>query len=170
MPFHQLSAITGKEEIAILHTSTTAMMMIFNPCEFRTNEEFTKETTVVEMQVENKHESRNRKALSWITRRRWREVPSRKRSAITSAVSSYKSMAHVNIPQIFLNSQTSFNIAICLVGWQTVCCGSQTQNAWPIKTMGSTRNKITTTMRGRLRCSGLIRTMVRRIERRASLS
>jgi len=69
-------------------TSTTEIMMIFTSFEMRMNEEFTMETTVVKTQVENKHESRNRKALSWITRKRWREVASRMKSAITSAVSS----------------------------------------------------------------------------------
>ena len=84
-----VSDFFGKEEIANLRTSTTAMMIIFIPPELMMNEEFTKETAVVQTQVENKHESRNRKALSWITRKRWREVPSRKTSATTSAVSSY---------------------------------------------------------------------------------
>ena len=55
----------------------------------RMNEEFTKETAVVKTQVENKHESRNRKALSWIIWKRWREEASRMTSAITSAASSY---------------------------------------------------------------------------------
>jgi hypothetical protein len=57
------------------------------------NEEFTSETAEVITQVENKHESRNRIALSWITRKRRREDASRMRSANTSAVSGqYKSL------------------------------------------------------------------------------
>ena len=43
------------------------MMTIFVPSDLRMNKEFTMETTVVNTQVENKHESRNCKALSWIT-------------------------------------------------------------------------------------------------------
>ena len=74
----------------ILRTSTTAIMITFCPRELRMNEESTEETMVVITQVENKHESRNRKTLSWIKTKSWREVPSRKRSAITSAVSSHK--------------------------------------------------------------------------------
>ena len=57
------------------------------------NEEFTKEMAVVQTQVENKHESRNRKALSWSTRKRWKEDASRITSAITSAANdSYELM------------------------------------------------------------------------------
>ena len=56
------------------------------PSDLRMNKEFTIETTVVRTQVENKHESRNRNALSWITTKRCREVASSKRSAIISAV------------------------------------------------------------------------------------
>ena len=93
----QLSAITGKKKEAIYVTSMTAIMMTFIPFELRMNEESTMETTVVKTQVENKHESRIRRALSWITRKRWREVASRKRSAITSAVRSYIWMAMVDI-------------------------------------------------------------------------
>jgi hypothetical protein len=78
--------MTGKKKEAIYVTSTTAIMMTFIPCELRMNEESTTEMTVVKIQVENKHESRNRKALSWITRKRWREAASRNTSAITSAV------------------------------------------------------------------------------------
>ena len=98
----QLSAVRGKEEIAILRTSTTAIMMTFNPPELRMNEEFTKEMADVKIQVENKHESRIRRALSWITRKRWREVASRKRSAITSAVSRYKWMTMSMYLRFFL--------------------------------------------------------------------
>jgi hypothetical protein len=86
----QLSAITGKMKIVIKITSTTAIMMIFIPPELRMNEEFTKETADVKTQVENKHESRNRKALSWIIRKRWREYASKMMSAIKSAASSYE--------------------------------------------------------------------------------
>jgi hypothetical protein len=82
----KLSAITGMSKIAIYVTSTTATTTTFKPSEWRMNEEFTKETAVVKTQVENKHESRNRKVLSWITWKRWREVASRNTSAITSAV------------------------------------------------------------------------------------
>ena len=164
----QLSAITGKRKIEIYFTSTTAIMTTFVPFEVRINEESTMETTVVKTQVENKHESRNRKALSWIIRKRWREVASRKRSAITSAVSNYIWMAMVDNPR-FSYSQVSLNMAICWPGRQVTCCGPQTQNAWPIKIVGSTMNKTTTTKRGRLCCLGLIRMMVRRIERRANL-
>ena len=96
----QLSAITGKKRITINVTSTTAIMMTFFFPEWRMNEESTMETMVVKTQVENKHESRNRKALFWITRKRLREAASRKRSAITSAVSSYKLMAMVDISGI----------------------------------------------------------------------
>ena len=64
--------------------------MTFIPPEQRMNEESTMETTDVKRQVENRHESRNRRVLSWITRKEWREVASRMRSAITSAVSSCK--------------------------------------------------------------------------------
>ena len=63
-------------------------MITFVPSDLRMNKEFIMETTLVKTQVENKHESRNRKALSWITRKRFREVASRKRSAITSATCS----------------------------------------------------------------------------------
>ena len=142
------------------------MTMSFIPPELMMNVEFTKETVLVRTQVENKHESRNRKALSWITRKRWREVPSRERSAITSAVSSYAClwMAIVDISGFFY-SQTSLDTAICLDDWQmaksTAFCGLQTQYIWPIKTKGSTMNKITMAKRCRFRCSGLIRMMVR---------
>jgi hypothetical protein len=64
-------------------------MMIFIPFEESLesmNEESTMDTIVVKTHVENKHESRNRKILSWITRKKCREVASRKRSAITSAI------------------------------------------------------------------------------------
>ena len=60
--------------------------------DLRMNEEFTMETMVVRIQVENKLESRNRKALSWSTQKRRREVASRNRSAITSAASNYRKM------------------------------------------------------------------------------
>jgi hypothetical protein len=146
-----------------------AVIVTFVPPELRMNEEFTKETTVVRTHVENKHESRNRKALSWIRRKRWREVASRKRSAITSAVSSYKLIIGDGRYLKFFYLQISFAMAICWLGWQRVCCGSQTQNVWPIKIAGSTMNMITTAKKGRFRCMGLIRMMVRRIERRASL-
>ena len=69
--------------------------MIFKPSDLRMNKEFTMETMVVKTQVENKHESRNRKILSWITRKKCREVASRKRSAITSAICSYKAMVDI---------------------------------------------------------------------------
>jgi hypothetical protein len=84
----QLSAITGKMKIVIYITSTIAIMMTFIPPELRMNEEFTKETAVVKTQVENKHESRNRKALSWSIKKRWREDASRITSAITSAANN----------------------------------------------------------------------------------
>ena len=61
-------------------------MATFTPSEIRMKEQFMMETTVVMTQVENKHRSLNRKVLSWITRKRWREVISRKRSAIISAI------------------------------------------------------------------------------------
>jgi hypothetical protein len=61
-------------------------MTIFVPSDLRMNREFTIETMLVKTQVENKHESRNRKALSWIKRKRFREVASRRKSAITSAI------------------------------------------------------------------------------------
>jgi hypothetical protein len=90
----QLSAITGKMRIAIYVTSTMAIMMTFIPPPklrpLRMKEEFTKETAVVKTQVENKHESRHRKALSWIIWKRWREDASKMMSAITSAASSYE--------------------------------------------------------------------------------
>ena len=63
--------------------------------DLRMNEEFTMETMVVRIQVENKLESRNRKDLSWSTRKRRREVASRNMSAITSAVSNYRKMNDV---------------------------------------------------------------------------
>jgi hypothetical protein len=66
----QSSAITEKVKITIYVTSTIAIMMTFIPPEVRMNEESTMETTVVKTQVENKHESRNRKVLSWIIRKR----------------------------------------------------------------------------------------------------
>lgn len=84
----QLSAITGKKKIVIYVTSTIATTMTFVPFELRMNEESTMETMVVKTQVENKQESRNRKILSWITRKKCREVASKKRSAITSAICS----------------------------------------------------------------------------------
>ena len=157
-------------KVTIYITSTTAISIALIPSELKMNEEFTMEMMDVRTQVENKHESRNRKALSWITRKRWREVASRKKSAITSAVNSFKWMAMVDISGFY--SQTNLTMAICRFNWQRVCCGSQTQNTWPIKTAGSTRNKTTMAERGRLCCFklGLIRMIVRRIERRASLS
>ena len=112
----QMSAITGKKTIVIYVTSTAEIMTTFVSFESRTNEEFTKETAVVKTQVENKHESRNRKALFWITRKRWREVASRKRSAITSAVSSYENEWQWSISQGFFYSQTSLNMALCWLG------------------------------------------------------
>ena len=147
-------------------------MVTFSPFELRMNEQFTMEMMVVMTQVENKHERRNRKAFSWIIRKRWREVASRKRSAIISAVSSYiytLMNGEWSISQVFY-SQTSRNMAICLLGSQRFFCGAQTQNTWLIKRAGSTVNKITTAKRSRFCSSGLIRMMVRRIERRESLS
>jgi hypothetical protein len=63
-------------------------MITFIPPEQRMNVESTMETMDVKTQVENKNESRHLKVLSWITRKRWREAARRKRSAITSAISS----------------------------------------------------------------------------------
>lgn len=68
-----------------LLTSTTAITTTSNPCELRMNVEFTRERAVVRTQVENKHESLIRKALSWITMKSRREDVSRTRSANTSA-------------------------------------------------------------------------------------
>ena len=76
--------------------------MIAIKSDLRMNEEFTMETTVVRIQVENKLEIRNRKALSWITRNRRREVASRNRSAITSAVSSYRKMNGDGLSHFFI--------------------------------------------------------------------
>jgi hypothetical protein len=90
--------------------------------DLRMNEEFTMETMVVRIQVENKLESRNRKALSWITRKRRREVASRNRSAITSTVSNYRIVnGDGRYLKFFQNSQTSLSIAICWLGRQKVC-------------------------------------------------
>ena len=145
-------------------------MMTFSPAEVRRNKEFKRETVVVITQVENKHESRNRKASSRITRKSRREDVSRRRSANTSAVSGhYKSLA---ISISVVNSQTSLNMAICLVSalvWVRGC-NLQVQNIWPIRSPSSIENTTKMTKRCRLRSMGPIRMMVRRMERRANLS
>lgn len=157
-----------------IHTSTRAIKTTFSPFELRINEEFTRETAVVITQVENKQDSRNRKALSWIARKSSREVTSRTKSAITSAAKYIGDKHRYLIYQISAYSQIILNMATCFVGIQMmsprVRCGSQTQNAWPIRTPNSNKKRITIGKRCRLRLSLPSRISVRRIERRANLS